>query len=159
MESLRVSGFFPPTSLGAHLVAIPDEGMKNAVRKASMAALAGGKNGIQAVSYSEYLFIIEKLNTNAGLYYARVYTARKEAETLMQAQQSAESSQKLLSQETMRQNEQKAKQELDKLNQQKNNEIKLLNVKSKLEKEMEMLMHENKMNELEIINQNNINKE
>ena len=59
----------------------------------------------------------------------------------------------------MRQNEQKAKQELDKLNQQKNNEIELLNVKSKLEKEMEMLRHENKMKELEIINQNNINKE
>ena len=77
----------------------------------------------------------------------------------MQAQQRAESSQKLLSQETMRQNEQKAKQELDKLNQQKNNEIELLNVKSKLEKEMEMLRHENKMKELEIINQNNINKE
>jgi len=133
--------------------------MKNAVREAAMAALAGGKNGIPALSYSEYLFIIEQLNTNAGLYYARVYIARKEAETQMQAQQRAESSQKLLSQETMRQNEQKAKQELDKLNQQKNNEIELLNVKSKLEKEMEMLRHENKMKELEIINQNNINKE
>lgn len=159
VEALRVGGFFPPISLGVHLVAMPDEVMKNAVREAAMAALAGGKNGIPALSYSEYLFIIEQLNTNAGLYYARVYIARKEAETQMQAQQRAESSQKLLSQETMRQNEQKAKQELDKLNQQKNNEIELLNVKSKLEKEMEMLRHENKMKELEIINQNNINNE
>ena len=84
-----------------------------------MAALAGGKNGIPALSYSEYLFIIEQLNTNAGLYYARVYIARKEAETQMQAQTESRKLSKLLSQETMRQNEQKAKQELDKLNQQK----------------------------------------
>ena len=63
VEALRVGGFFPPISLGVHLVARLHEVIKNAVREAAMAALAGGKNGIPALSYSEYLFIIEQLNT------------------------------------------------------------------------------------------------
>lgn len=149
VEALRVAGYFPPVSFGIHLEAMPDEAMKAAVREAAMAALAGGKNGIPALSYSEYLFIIEQLNTNAGLYYARVYIARKEAETQMQAQQRAEASQKLLSEETMKQNEQKSAQLLEKIDKEKNNEIEILNVKHKHEIELEVLKHENKMKELE----------
>lgn len=150
VEALRAGGHTPPVALGVHLIATPDEVMKNTVREAAMAALAGGKNGIPALTYSEYLFIIEQLNTNAGISYARVYIARKEAEAQMRQQMESEQNQKLLSQETMKQNEQKAQFEQIKTNLEKQKELDILTLKGELDIKLENVKHENKMKELEL---------
>jgi hypothetical protein len=148
VEALRAGGHAPPVSLGVHLVALPNDQLKNDVREAAMAAMAGGKNGIPALTYSEYLFIVEQLNSMSGISYARVYIAKKEAEAAMKEQKAAAESQELLNQQTQEQNQQKAQFEAQKIDKEKEKELDILEKKKEVDIAIEEVKHRHKMEQL-----------
>lgn len=70
----------PPIEWGFKAVARPTEFIKSSVIAAAQQAMAGGKNGIPALRLSEYMFLVEHINTLAGVKFARAYIAYKEGE-------------------------------------------------------------------------------
>lgn len=115
VDAIKVAGNYPPAEWGFKIIAQPDDAMKNEVRQAAMGAMAGGKNGIPALTYSDYLFIVEHLNTGAGIKYARAFIAYKEGERDKQASQMAQANVQNQTQSQMQLEQLKIKSELLKI--------------------------------------------
>lgn len=77
-EAIRTAGSTPPAEYGTSVLARPTEAEKAEIRQASAAAMMGGKNGIPAITHSEYLFIVDRLNNGASLKDIRAYIMFKE---------------------------------------------------------------------------------
>ena len=123
LDVIRVAGDSSPIEWGFKIIPRPTEGIKMEIRQAAQQALAGGKNGIPMLQYSEYLYLIDHLNTGSGIKYAQFYLAKKESEANMAAQQSAQQA-TVVQQEEVRKNEQvKAQLETSKIQLEKDLEL------------------------------------
>lgn len=150
VAALKAVGKKSPVQLGIHLVAAPDDQLKQEVRAAAQAALAGGKNGIPALKYSEYMFIIENLNTTSGISASRMYIAMKESEREQQEKEFAMQSQEKQSIEVQKQNQQKAQQEMAKLQAEKDKSITEINAKKIAELEIEDRKHAHMLEQIRL---------
>jgi hypothetical protein len=150
VAALKAVGSKSPVQLGVHLVASPDDQLKQEVRAAAQSALAGGKNGVPALKYSEYLFVIESLNTSSGIAAARMYIAMKESEKEQQEQQYAMRAQEKQSKEVQEQNRQKAEQELVKIKADQEKDISVINEKTKGDLAVEEAKHRFKMEQIRL---------
>lgn len=147
--SLKTAGNDPPVILGVHLVPTPDSALKEEVRQAAMSALAGGKNGIPALTYSEYLFIVENLTTMAGISFARIYIARKEAEAKIEEQKKANEAVKLNNEATQQQNQQKSDLKNQEILAERDKELAIIEAKKQAQIEIDNNAHVNKLAEIE----------
>jgi hypothetical protein len=80
IDAIVMADKYPPIEWGFKAVARPTEFIKSNVIAAAQQAMAGGKNGIPALRLSEYMFLVEHINTLAGIKFARAYIAHKEGE-------------------------------------------------------------------------------
>jgi len=150
VAALKAVGSKSPVQLGIHLIAAPDDQFKQEVRAAAQAALAGGKNGIPALKYSEYMFIIENLNTTSGISASRMYIAMKEAEREQEEKQFALQSQEKQSTEVQKQNQQKAQQEMAKLQAEKDKSITEIEAKKIADLELEDRKHQHILDQIRL---------
>lgn len=152
VEVLKSVGNKMPIQLGVHAYAAPDDMLKQEVRLAAQGAMAGGKNGIPALKYSEYLFIIESLNTMQSVNYARMYIAMKESQREQEERQFALDSQKAQAEGVMAQNEQKAQAEMMKLEKEKERILIEIEAKKNADLELEAAKHQFKLEEIRLQN-------
>jgi hypothetical protein len=157
--ALKSAGFDPPIAFGIHMVAAPDDALKSEIRNAAMNALAGGKNGVPALMYSEYLYLIEQLiNTFAGISYARIYIAKKEVEADQAAKQSAAATQQQMSDNTIQQNKLKAQDEIQKREDETQKELAIIEAQKQadLEKMQRKFEYDYRLKELDKQNENKL---
>lgn len=138
---------YPPVEWGFKIIAKPTEQLKAEVMAAARQALASGKNGVPLLEYSEYLFLVEHLNSGAGIKYARLFLAHREGQAAKQAQAMSERNIELQGQQNLMlkqvENE-KVKAEMGK-------ELQIVNAKKEADLEIERLKHENKMREITLM--------
>ena len=115
VQSLRDAGSDAAVKWGIRIEALPTEEVKNEIKQAAQAGLAGGKNGIPAITYGEYLYIVEKLNTGANFTEMRAYIAYKEAERDKKAAEMQQQNIQLQQEEARKTEEAKTQMELQKI--------------------------------------------
>jgi hypothetical protein len=150
VAALKAVGTKSPVQLGVHLIATPDDSLKQEVRAAAQAALAGGKNGIPALKYSEYLFIVESLTSTSGIQSARMYIAIKEAEREEADRANAEAAVQNQGKTVEAQLDKKAQADLDKLGKETEGAILKVQAEEKKEIAIENVRHANKMEQIKL---------
>lgn len=149
--ALKTAGATPPIMFGVKLFAMPDKELKEEIRAAAQAALAGGKNGIPALTYSEYLFIIKNLiTTYSGIEFARMYIAKKESEKEERDAEKARQMQKDAIEQSSQQSKEKAALENQKIELEKTKELEILKEKATQERETEKMKHEYKLEQIKL---------
>lgn len=113
-EALKTAGSTPPVEYGITIIARPTEQEKQEIRQAAQGATQGGKNGTPALTYSEYLFIVDRLNCGASLKDIRAYIAFKERQREEMDMKIAERNNAMNDQMMAQQEELKTKRELSK---------------------------------------------
>jgi DNA-binding transcriptional MerR regulator len=111
-EAIKVAGKTPPAEFGVTIITRPTEAERAEIRQAAQAATMGGKNGIPALSYSEYLFIIDRLNSGASLKDIRAYIMFKERQREEMDLQAAEKNQAMNAQIMQQQEQMKMQKEM-----------------------------------------------
>ena len=93
--AIQGAGKYPPAYWGIEVQAKLDNVTKQAVMQSAQASLAVGKDGVPILTYSEYLFIVDKLNSGSNVAYIRAYIAYKERKAQEASAQQANNSQML----------------------------------------------------------------
>lgn len=131
----------PPLEIGITIEPKPSDEVKAEIKAAARESLAGGKNGIPALTYGEYLFIVSNIDTNAGLEFAKAFITYKEGKKKELEQQLSEQNMKAQSDNMIRLEQAKTKEETTRDEILTNNKIKVIKAeaeeKRKTEKELE----------------------
>lgn len=90
MLALLASSTYPITVYGLDVEAQPSNFEKQSFLAAAQAALAGGKNGIPAITFSEYSFIVRYLSSKNSIKYLELWMAKKEQDRALQEQQASQ---------------------------------------------------------------------
>lgn len=80
VRSLAAAFVDDPMEIGVYFEAMPTDEQKQAVMQAAQAALNINRDGKSILKISEYLFIVERINTQSGLKDARVLLAMRETQ-------------------------------------------------------------------------------
>jgi hypothetical protein len=129
-EAIRTAGSTPPAEYGISVLARPTEAEKAEIRQASAAAMMGGKNGIPAITHSEYLFIVDRLNNGASLKDIRAYIMFKERQREEMDNKKSEQMQMMNAQIMEASEDKKTQRELMKNEAKTSGEIKVLYYKT-----------------------------
>lgn len=90
--AVKEAGTTVPAEYGLEIMAMPTDDEINAINEAAQKATASGKNGIPAITYSEYLFIFDALKTGVPFKQIIAYINYKERmRDAQDAQMSAQS--------------------------------------------------------------------
>lgn len=87
VEYLKLAYKTEPMDIGIKFEAMPNADMKMAVMEAARAALSPGKNGTPILAMSEYLYLVENINTYSGLKEARMLLQYREQQDEIKANQ------------------------------------------------------------------------
>jgi len=90
MLALLAASTYPITVYGLSVEAQPNDFEKQSFLSAAQAALAGGKNGIPAITFSEYSFIVRYLNSKNSIKYLELWMAKKEQDRALKEQEIAQ---------------------------------------------------------------------
>lgn len=123
----------------------PTQAEKQTIYEAAKAGLAGGKNGIPALTFSEYSFIIRYLNTGRSIKYIEIWMAKKEQEAQMLQQKQAEQAQRIQGEENRKLEEAKQTTQADKIKLENEAQIQLERVKGEEERKTDDNRHKNEM--------------
>lgn len=113
MLALLASSKYPITVYGLDVEAQPSNFEKQSFLAAAQAALAGGKNGIPAITFSEYSFIVRYLSSKNSIKYLELWMAKKEQDRALKEQQTAQANSKYQTDKEKEVAAEKAKQEED----------------------------------------------
>lgn len=103
--AIKTAGGNTPPDYGFSMVARSNDVEKANILEAAKAALAGGKNGIPALTYSEYSFIVRYLGSGKSVKYLEVYIAKKEQERTAKEKQVAEDNMRIQAEENRKSKE------------------------------------------------------
>jgi hypothetical protein len=78
LEAIRLAGSTPPAEYGLEIIVLPNDDEIAQVINSAQLATQGGKNGIPALTFSEYLFIYDALKTGKPIQHVIAYIAYKE---------------------------------------------------------------------------------
>ena len=78
LSAMKVIEDKNPIKYGFKAVPVPNNEAKNDVKQTAVVAMTGGQGTVPLITYSEYLFLVENLDTDDGIKYARLYIAYKE---------------------------------------------------------------------------------
>ena len=90
MTAIKIAGDTPPAEYGIIIEALPSAAERQSIIDAAQAATNAGRNGTPILTYSEYLFVVSRLNVGAPLNDVRAYIAFKEARAEKLKQQNAQ---------------------------------------------------------------------
>jgi len=148
LSALKEAGAKRPMQYGIEILAEPTELMKQEIYKATNVAMQAGKNGVPLISMGDYLFIIEQMESGAGMTYARAFLTYREAIAKEEQQKNAENAIRIQAEETRKSNEFNAQIEQEKLKMEAEKEAQIVKIKGDEERKTEMVKHENKMAEI-----------
>ena len=80
INSIKDMGKISPIELGIQVIAMPTQDELNKIMEAANQAVMGGKNGIPAITFSENLFIFDRLKYGAPVKEIIAYIAYKESQ-------------------------------------------------------------------------------
>jgi hypothetical protein len=114
MDAIKIAGETPSAEYGIVISALPTAEEQARVIEAAQGMTAGGKNGIPALSASEYLFIVSRVKTGAPIDDVRAYIAFKEQKREEQKAQQSQAMMKMDEEKSINIENTKAKNEKDK---------------------------------------------
>lgn len=159
VDALKSAFVTDPMEIGITFEAKPSDTQKQAVIDAAQQALKVGRDGRSILKWSEYLYIVEKINTQSGLKEARALIAKRESDeekrdyarqqaamehqSQMQAQQQQAKVQaevakdQATTQHDMKENQQKSQLEIDEYRKKKEIDAGLMGVEKGIDMEIE----------------------
>lgn len=90
LMTLSFAGDRAPAKFGIYIEVAPTDEMKQHIINTAQQALAGGKNGIPALRYSEYLYIVNAIKTGRNIKKIIEYISYKERLSELAAMQQAQ---------------------------------------------------------------------
>ena len=161
--AIKAASNFPPAVYGFRIEARLTEQQKQMMLAAAQAGLAGGKNGIPALTYSEYSFIVRHLTTGKSVKYIEMWMAKKEQERAIAEQKAAQEAQITQGKLTQELEQQKEESERALIQMQTEKELKIIAAKGEEERKTirEKYKYEGQILNKQLImnNLNNQNKE
>lgn len=112
INAIKKAGKYPPAEYGFQTVALPSAGEIEKIENAAMMATQGGKNGIPALTYSEYLWICDQLKLNKPIKYIQAYISYKESKRDRESAEMAMQNQEANAKGALMQEEAKSKARL-----------------------------------------------
>jgi hypothetical protein len=112
LDAIKVAGKTPPAEYGLEMIMLPSSDEVAVILDSARAATQGGKNGIPALSYSEYLFIFDALKVGRPMQHVMAYIAYKEKMRDQQAAETAMRAQEMDTQKSLAINKEKISGEL-----------------------------------------------
>jgi hypothetical protein len=76
--AIKAAGSYPPAAWGCFIKARIDQQAKTALMEAAKAGLQVGQNGIAILSFSDYLFIVDKIENGGSVASIRAFIAYRE---------------------------------------------------------------------------------
>lgn len=136
--AVKAAGNFPPCVYGFKIEARATEQEKAKIEAAAQAGLQSGKNGIPALTFSEYSFVVRYLNTGHSIKYLELWISKKEQDRA--AEDAAKSEQMIAAQaeEQRKTDENNAVLEIKKAESEINKEVTVAQAKADAEKEKEI---------------------
>ena len=132
--AILTAGNFPPVVYGFIIEARATDGEKQRILETATAALQSGKNGIPAITYSEYSFILRFLNSGKSIKYLELWMAKKEQERAVAEQKRAEQNIKVQSEEQRKTDQQKSENEKNKVGWEQGKELAIIQAKGEQER-------------------------
>lgn len=147
LAAIQAAGPLPAVDYGFRMEARPTEQERNEALAAAKAGLAGGKNGIPALTYSEYLFVLRHITNGVGksIKFVEIYMAKKEAEKQQLAHQRSLETQKLQIDGAVQQKEVEKQANADKIKGEKDLQLEVTKEKGTQLRLTERLKHTNNM--------------
>jgi hypothetical protein len=139
--AILTAGNFPPVIYGFDIDARPTDAEKQQMLAAAQQGLAGGKNGVPALTYSEYSFILRYLNSGKSIKYIEMWLAKKENEKAQMEFQKQQENIKAQGEEQRNLVEVQAQAEQNKIEWEKQKEIEVASVKAEEERKTLVLKY------------------
>jgi len=95
LAAILAAGNYPPVVYGFSMEARSSDTEKQRMLEAASAGLQSGKNGIPAITFSEYSFVVRYLGSGRSIKYLELWMAKKEQERTVAEQQRAEQNMKV----------------------------------------------------------------
>lgn len=128
--AIKEAGATPPAEYGLEVIAMPTEEEIARITDAASRATASGKNGIPAITASEYLFIVDALMCGRPLKYIIAYINYKEKFREEMDAKMAAQAQKANTEDAIMVAQEKAKAEKEKFTHETNENIRFEGMKS-----------------------------
>ena len=146
--AIKSAGKYPPVVWAISIKAKPDEATKTAVLEAARAGLAVGKDGVPILSYSDYLYIVDVLDTTGNISEARAFLAWREQRASEESQARAQEQMRVQAEEAQKTNALKAQDEEKAEKFKRDAAIEQIDRKGEWDMAQSKQDHENKMAEI-----------
>ena len=130
LTALLTASKYPPACYGLNVEAATSEFEKQQFLSAAQVALQGGKNGIPAITFSEYTFLIRYIDSKKSIKFLQLWMAKKEQERLLQSQKIANENSMVQAQKEQETAQMKAEQEIGLENLKTKNKIQVIQVEA-----------------------------
>lgn len=150
IAAIHAAGPYPAVDYGFRFEPRPTQLEREEVLMAAKAGLAGGKNGIPSLTYSEYMFILRHVLNGVGksIKYIQIYIAKKEADRNAEAHQRALETQQLQAEGAINIKKEEQNTIAFKLEGEEKKEKAVATTKGEQERLTEELKHQHKMVEI-----------
>jgi hypothetical protein len=156
--AIKTANSYPPVAYGFRIEARATEQEKAMVLQAAREGLAGGKNGIPALKFSEFSFIQRYLSTGRSVKYIELWMAKKEQEAEAMAAKRAEDAQRIQGEENRKQEEAKRASEQAKVKAELDKELAVIAKKGEEERKTLDVKYKYELQLAEKNSNNNINQ-
>jgi len=155
LSAIMTAGDYPPVVYGFSIEARATELEKERILEAAKVGLQSGKNGIPAITYSEYSFILRFLNSGKSIKYLELWMAKKEQERTQKEQKVAEQNIKIQAEEQRKTKQQDVQFKVMEINAEKERELAVVEAKGQQERLtlQEKYNYDLKLRRIEIFNQ------
>lgn len=133
--AIKAAGAYPPAMYGFRIEAKATEAQKQRILESAQAGLQSGKNGIPALTYSEFSFILRYLDTGKSIKYLELYMAKREQERREEEQKRAQDNIRVQEEEQRKTKQETAKADMDKISAETNGKLSIEKEKGKQERE------------------------
>lgn len=147
LTALLTASKYPPVTFGLNVEESTSDFEKQEFLAAAKVALQGGKNGIPAITFSEYSFIVRYIDSKKSIKLLELWMAKKEREAALQQQKIANENSMVQAKKEQETAEAKYKMQVDLENLQAQNKLKEIQVTEEEKRKtlaLKMQMEQNK---------------
>jgi hypothetical protein len=136
LDAIYEAADFPPIRFGFKMLPKANDQQKQEVILAAREALTG-RNEVPLITYSEYLFLIEQLDTDDGLKFVRLFLSYREGIKKKEASMLAEKAQVVQGEQNRMLEQSKLQGEIAKIQANEQKEINVINAQMKADMALE----------------------
>jgi len=130
LTALLTAAKYPPATFGLNVEEATSDFEKQEFLNAARVAMQGGKNGIPAIKFSEYAFIVRYIDSKKSIKLLQLWMAKKEQEAALQQQKIANENSLLQAKQAQELAQQKLQIETELENLKAQNKIKVAQVEA-----------------------------